>query len=165
MKGREPCAPKSYMYFTHSQTAVAINNPNVDPSKGLAELPEEPVNVARLIDQNLCSAGQGSEFTVAGRGGLPDSPNQVLSPDAAWEDWRIEESSEQAVRTQQSVPGQTPASTPEQATSDSGQEKIIEFQGWAINGRGNVVLTAEANTVTPKGVLLPPPGCQHLTKS
>ena len=144
---------------------VEIIPPDVDPSQGLVELPEEPVNVARLIDQNLCSAGQGSEFTVAGRGGLPDSPNQALKPDAAWEDWRIEESGEQAVRTQQSVPVQTPASTPRQTRNDSGQEKIVEFQGWAINARGNVVLTAEANAVTPKGVLLPPPGCQHLTKN
>ncbi len=144
---------------------VEITSPNVDPTKELVELPEAPVNVARLIDQNLCSAGQGSEFTVTSRGGLPESPNQALKPDAAWEDWRIEESSEQAVRTQQSVPGQMPASTHRQTTNESGQKKIVEFQGWAINARGNVVLTAEANAVTPKGVLLPPPGCQHLTKN
>ena len=143
---------------------IEINRPEVDPTKELVEFPEEPINVARLIDQNLCAAGQGSEFTVTSRGGLPDSPNQALKPDAAWEDWRIEESSEQGVGTQQDVPGQTPASTPEQATSDSEQEKIVEFQGWAINARGNVVLTAEPNTMTPKGVLLPPPGCQQLSE-
>ena len=143
---------------------IEINRPNVDPTKELVEFPEEPINIARLIDQNLCSAGQGSEFTVTSRGGLPDSPNQTLKPDAAWEDWRIEESSEQEVESQQSVPVQTPASTPEQATSDRQQEKIVEFRGWAINARGNLVLTAEPNTVTPKGVLLPPAGCQQLTE-
>ncbi len=143
---------------------VEITSPNVDPTKELVEFPEDPINVARLIDQKLCAAGQGSEFTVIGRGGLPDSPNQALKPDAAWEDWRIEESSDQALESQQSVPVQKPTSTPEQATSDSEQEKIVEFQGWAINARGNVVLTAEANAVTPKGVLLPPPGCQQLTE-
>ncbi len=140
--------------------AIEINRPEVDPKSGLVELPEQPVNVARLIDQNLCAAGQGSEFTVTGRGGLPDSPTQALSPDLAWEDLRVAESSEQPVRSQPTAPVQTSVSAHRQTTNDSAQEKIVEFQGWAINVRGNLVLTAEANTVTSQGVWLPPPGCQ-----
>ncbi len=189
--------------------AIEINRPEVDPKSGLVELPEEPVNVARLIDQNLCAVGQGSEFTVTGRGGLPDSPTQALSPDLAWEDLRLAQSSEQpvgsqpntvrleelsvvydaaeavetsrgsrgnrgsrgtgeerisaypnSIESQPTAPVQTSVSTHRQTTNDSAQETIVEFQGWAINVRGNVVLTAEANTVTPQGVWLPPPGCQ-----
>ena len=141
---------------------IEINTPEVDPRQKLVNLPEEPVDVARLIDQNLCAVGQGSEFTITGRGGLPNSPNQALSGDHTWEDWRLAESNDPRVESQTTVPRRTPASTHKPTTNDSGEEKIREFQGWTINARGNVVLTAESNVVTPQGDWMPPPGCQHL---
>jgi hypothetical protein len=47
------------------------------------------VNVAGLINQNLCRVGQGSEFILTGRGGLPSSPKDLLNAQPSWEDWRI----------------------------------------------------------------------------
>ncbi|MGH2413855.1 MAG: hypothetical protein ACRDEA_09240, partial [Microcystaceae cyanobacterium] len=73
------------------QGTVAINQPDVTPQVGLVELPENVVDVAGLVVQNVCVAktDQGSELTVTGRGGLPDSPNTALRTDDTWEDWRI----------------------------------------------------------------------------
>nr|MDJ0620503.1 S-layer family protein [Calothrix sp. MO_192.B10] len=69
---------------------VSINTPDVDPSRGLSELPENIVDAAGLINQNLCTAArQGSEFIVTGRGGLPVSPSEFLNPHATWEDWNM----------------------------------------------------------------------------
>jgi large exoprotein involved in heme utilization and adhesion len=95
--------------------------------------------------------GKGSELTITGRGGLPNSSQQALQENNLWEDWRIVE--------------KTPKNT--QVTSPSTVETQVqttprEFQGWTVNARGNVVLTAQPIIVTPQGDWLPPLGCQHL---
>jgi large exoprotein involved in heme utilization and adhesion len=51
-----------------------LNLQGIDPSQGLVELSTELVDVSRLVEQNLCAASQGSEFTITGRGGLPAPP-------------------------------------------------------------------------------------------
>jgi filamentous hemagglutinin family protein len=47
---------------------VDISTPDIDASAGLLELEQNIVDVARLIDENFCAVGVGSEFTVTGRG-------------------------------------------------------------------------------------------------
>ena len=130
---------------------VNINNTEIEPKQNIQELPNEPLDVAQLIDQSLCSVGKGSELTITGRGGLPNSSQQALQENNLWEDWRIVE--------------KTPKNT--QVTSPSTVETQVqtiprEFQGWTVNARGNVVLTAQPIIVTPQGDWLPPLGCQHL---
>jgi hypothetical protein len=73
---------------------VSISTLNLDPTQALANLPDVPVDVAGLIDQQLCAVSQGSQFVVTGRGGLPDAPTSTLHPGAIWEDWRIAEEGE-----------------------------------------------------------------------
>ena len=144
---------------------VAINRPEVDPIQGLVELPEETVDVAGLIEQNLCVAGQGSEFIVTGRGGLPDSPKEALNVDAGWEDWRMALEREPTSR-QQTVPQQTPASrNNQQRTKDSEPRRIVQAQGWIVAPNGQVILTAKPVTVTPQGIWLSPPDCQLLREN
>ncbi|MBD2201049.1 S-layer family protein [Calothrix sp. FACHB-1219] len=134
---------------------VEISNADVDPSQGLTELPKDVVNVAGLINQNLCvAASQGSEFIVTGRGGLPASPREVLNPDTAWEDWRIVQP--EGLSTTAAITNHQQQHQPDNAG------KIVEAQGWVKGGDGAVRLITEPVVVTPKGVWLNIPNCQGL---
>jgi large exoprotein involved in heme utilization and adhesion len=69
---------------------VDINTLEIDPSRGFIDLPTNVVNTSRLVAQSCSAFGKGgSEFTVTGRGGLPDSPDDFLSSDVVWSDTRL----------------------------------------------------------------------------
>ena len=128
---------------------VEINDPNVDPQQTLEELPENVVDVSRLIAQNLCRASRGSQFTVTGRGGLPDSPNEALRSDETWEDWRIAVQNS-GVSLQESEDYEKLSNQP---------QKIVEAQGWVMNSQGKIILTAEPIVVNPRTPVLTSSGC------
>ncbi|MGI8503770.1 MAG: filamentous hemagglutinin N-terminal domain-containing protein, partial [Hassallia sp.] len=72
------------------QGTIQINTPNVDPNRGLLKLPTGLVNTPALVASSCGAFGKGgSEFTVTGRGGLPLSPDDFLSPDVVWTDTRL----------------------------------------------------------------------------
>ncbi|WP_421654377.1 filamentous hemagglutinin N-terminal domain-containing protein [Leptothermofonsia sp. ETS-13] len=121
---------------------VAITTPNLDPTQSLTQLPNAPVDASRLINQQLCSATQGNQFLIIGRGGLPDSPVAMLSPTVGWEDWRMAEREGQEVRSLQPT-----AKAPELLVRQP--ERIVEAQGWLRAGDGSIWLTATPVTVTP----------------
>jgi len=104
---------------------VIINTLDVDPSRGLLQLPTEPANVQ--VAQG-CQTGDNQSsiaFFNTGRGGLAPSPYEALSQSNIWEDV--------------TPPSQTTASaTP--------PDTIVEAQGWIINDKGEVVLVAETPT-------------------
>ena len=128
---------------------VEINDPNVDPQQTLEELPENVVDVSRLVAQNLCRASRGSQFTITGRGGLPDSPNEALSADETWEDWRIAVQNS-GVSLQESEDYEKPSNQP---------QKIVEAQGWVRNSQGKIILTAEPIVINPHAPVLTSSGC------
>ncbi|GAB4288092.1 MAG: hypothetical protein Fur0025_22110 [Oscillatoriaceae cyanobacterium] len=70
---------------------IALNTPDIDPSRGLQDLEEEIVDVASLINQDACRIARRSEFILTGKGGLPSSPSNNPSPSDGWEDWRFTE--------------------------------------------------------------------------
>jgi filamentous hemagglutinin family protein len=125
---------------------IIINDPDIDPEEGLENLPENLVDVSRLVSQNLCQASKGSKFVVTGRGGLPESPNQALSASNSWEDWRMTSQNTNAREVSSVLPKPT--------------QKIVEAQGLAIDSRGNPVLTAESTAVTPHAPGWTQAGCQ-----
>ena len=115
---------------------VNINTSGIEPVQELIELPIDIVDVSKLINQNLCLAGQEGEFIITGKGGLSTAPQDTLNTDAGWEDWRIVDNSES--NNQQS--SHTP-SLPEVKNGSSNQ--IVVAQGWYIAPKGNIVLTAD----------------------
>ncbi len=118
---------------------VTVNTPDVDPNSGLVNLPAVPVDTQ--VAQS-CTAGSSiakSQFTITGRGGLPPNPGEALNTDAVQVDLvtlnpEVAQPSTTAVSTNPTSP--TPA-------------RIVEATGWVIDADGNVVLTANASTVTP----------------
>lgn len=129
---------------------VDINTLDIDPSGGLVTLPVEVVDISRLIAQG-CQVGgrQGlSKFVVTGRGGLPPNPRQTLNNDTVLADLgtSVQESKNQSSAVIPTI-------------SPSPPKPVIEAQGWVLNSKGNVVLTAQAHNVTPQSSGLPTPSC------
>ena len=128
---------------------VEINTPDVDPSQGLATIPVELVEASGLIAQG-CSALGENEFTVTGRGGLPPNPSDTLSSDTVWTDLRPQ------TRQAENLPSSESATQPINSTP----EQLVEAQGWLINNKGEVILTAHAPNVTPNHAWMPSANCQ-----
>ena len=133
---------------------VTLNTPDVDPSRGLVNLPAELVDVTGLIGQD-CPGGGGtvgqsvSEFMITGRGGLPPKPTEPLRSDA--------------VRVNLDTPTQSQENRASGAVTvnptTSEPSPLVEAQGWVINDKGEVVLLAQASTVTPSSYPLTPATC------
>ncbi|MBD3560039.1 S-layer family protein, partial [Planktothrix sp. FACHB-1355] len=91
---------------------VEINTPDVDPTQGLLELPQD--FAPSQVTQNLCSlVGEKLEFIYVGRGGLPPNPREALNLGV-----EIDRSS-----------------------SDSATQQIVEAQGWIVGENGEIILT------------------------
>lgn len=136
---------------------VTITRPDVDPSRGLAELPTDLVDAEGLVDRS-CQSGstaQRSSFAVTGRGGLPLNPTEPLSSDAVWQDLRSpaqqggNRSSQDVQREELGAQSAAPSTA-----------KIVEAQGWMIDLDGKVVLTAQAPTATPGTPWQTSPSCK-----
>ena len=110
------------------QGAVTFSSAGVNPAQGLVELPQNVVDPAVLIVANPCTQGAGSEFTITGKGGVPPSPNDVLSSDSAQFSWV-----EPAVGESQNVQGT-------KAEIESQPQAVIPAQGWVMDDRGQVTL-------------------------
>jgi large exoprotein involved in heme utilization and adhesion len=115
---------------------VTINRPDVDPSQGLLNLSDEPVNVE--VAQGCQAAGTQASvaFFNTGRGGLAPNPYEPISSNNIWEDIPLatQRTENSASTARAFVPPVTPPN------------KIVEAQGWIVNGKGEVVLVAEMPT-------------------
>jgi len=109
---------------------VTINRPDVDPSQGLVNLPDEPVNVE--VAQGCQAGGQQASiaFFNTGRGGLAPNPYEPISSSNIWED---------VPRSTQRTENSARASASPATLSD----KIVEAQGWIVNEKGEVTLVAQ----------------------
>ncbi|MEG4850727.1 filamentous hemagglutinin N-terminal domain-containing protein [Microcoleus sp. B5-D4] len=132
------------------QGAVTFSSVGVNPAQGLVELPQNVVNPAALIAANPCIEGAENEFTVTGRGGLPPSPNEVLSSAGEPFPWV-----EPAVGGSQQVEGQ-------RTSLEIRPTEIIPAQGWVMDDRGQVTLVAynaggvaSLRSPKPTGVCVP----------
>ncbi|MGI8505046.1 MAG: filamentous hemagglutinin N-terminal domain-containing protein [Hassallia sp.] len=120
---------------------VEINTPDIDPTQGLTKLPASVVNTPRLVSSSCAAFADrgGSKFTVTGRGGLPPSPDDFLSPDVVWSDARL-----LATTAQQHKP-KTPAAKP---SSKPNAIAIVPATGWVINDKGEVTLISSVSNAT-----------------
>jgi filamentous hemagglutinin family protein len=141
---REQLTPLSDITATGvSEGIVNIITPGIDPSRGLAELPTDVVDVSNAI-ATACRDVQGSSFVVTGRGGLPPTPQQSLGDDPRWRDWRTP--TPVRVSRQPNAPGN--ATLPPSANLPSIKSPLVEATGWVIEPDGKVILTASAPHVT-----------------
>ncbi len=136
---------------------VTINQPNVDPRRGLSELPTTVVDATRQIDRrcNPTRADQRSSFVITGRGGLPPSPNDPLQDEAVVNNWVTLDSKTE--NTKSEVPKANPTNT--------APKQLVEAQSWVYDPDGRVILVAQAPTATPQSPWQPSPSCRDLQPS
>jgi large exoprotein involved in heme utilization and adhesion len=115
------------------QGTVTFSASGVNPAQGLVELPQNIVNPAALIAANLCIQGAESAFTVTGKGGVPPSPDDILSNAASPWKW-VEEAGSSATDKVRDV-------TDQQATEIRVRE-VVPARGWVVNAQGEVMLLA-----------------------
>ncbi|AFZ03840.1 filamentous hemagglutinin N-terminal domain-containing protein [Calothrix sp. PCC 6303] len=109
---------------------VIINTPDIDPSSSLIELPDSFSDRSRLITQG-CPAFQGNSFTIIGRGGLPNLPNDMIrSNQTATIDWV------KLNPPQTTQPPKVPKHHPKLITP----KQIVEANSWIVNQSGEVEL-------------------------
>ena len=117
---------------------IEINELDVNPVEGLDELPTEVIDVAGLVEQNLCQQGQGSEFVVTGKGGTAPSPTQAREGSVSEVD---------LVQPVFSDAGRAGEVGEARKGKVAEAEKIVEAQGWIVNDRGMVELVASKTNV------------------
>lgn len=140
-----------------SQTApnldgqITIAAPDVDPSRGLVELPSNVIDVSQQIAQSCTPSNQESgRFVVTGRGGLPLSPDEplrertILTPD--WVALNSKPSDPAAVEQYSEVEdalGQIDAA--DNTTGNTSENTIVEASEFGRDTNGKIVLVAQAH--------------------
>ncbi len=138
--------------FSQSNPAIAdqvfINTPDIDPSRGLQQLPASLVDPSQQIAQTCQprNAQRTGAFTVTGRGGLPSSPTDPFTDEMGITDWvsansPIVQNSENQVETGTDPTGnqlETSITSPSQAS----EQVIVEANSWSLDNQGNVMLVA-----------------------
>ncbi|WP_375453065.1 hypothetical protein [uncultured Nostoc sp.] len=114
---------------------VTINTPDVDPSRGLIQLPSNLVDASQQIAQG-CTPRRGenaSRFIATGRGGLPQNPNEPLRGRAVITGWV------------DLLPQATPRVTDKLSTTvTKSSNEIVEAQGWIVDAKGDIILVAQS---------------------
>ncbi len=130
---------------------VEINTLDVDHSRAFVHLPTEPIDASTQIQQICPTGGQvvQNEFIITGRGGLPDNPHHTLSTNAVWTDLRP---IPQTIATRNHSHNAT-------VSINAKTAPLVEAQGWIMNDKGQVVLTASASSVTPQNSTLSSTQC------
>ncbi|MEH1997522.1 MAG: S-layer family protein [Nostoc sp.] len=146
---------------------VQINSPDVDPSKGLVQLPINLVDASQQIVASCNTGGKiaRSSFIATGRGGLaPDPTEPLIADDAVLADWiTLEpESKNRASGIQKRVVVHKQRNTEENSHKVNfvnEPTEIVEAQGWVMDANGNVVLVAQVPTASPHNSSLVATSC------
>ena len=146
---------------------VEINNPDVDPSQGLVNLPAELVDVTGLIATGCPEAVWRGEnkFIITGRGGLPPNPRQVLSSNAVQVDWvELDADSLNRASVDRRARRRDSMHNISYNTVDVNPPptEIVEAQGWIVDTNGDVTLVATVPTAMPHSSWQTPADCREV---
>ena len=115
---------------------VTINSPDTDPSRGLIQLPSNLIDASQQIAQGCTPRGRqnANRFIATGRGGLPQSPNEPLRGRAVITGWvDLPAQVTHRVTDKSSIASMTKST-----------DRIVEAQGWIVDGNGNIMLVAQS---------------------
>ncbi|MEQ9238556.1 MAG: S-layer family protein, partial [Coleofasciculus sp. E2-BRE-01] len=117
---------------------------SLDPSRGLTQLPSTFVDPSGQINRTCAASNRQNQFTITGRGGLPENPTDLFSPDLVQDDFGTVIAREEDEEIEGQAEGKNDL-------INHPPKQIIEAQGWIIDEEGNVVLTAYVPNGTPHG--------------
>ncbi len=136
---------------------VRITTPDIDPTRGLVELPINLVDASRQIS-NACTPGTRqfqNTFVATGRGGLPMSPTEPLQDSSTVSAWvKLRPKSENLANTTTQAQPTAVSTTPIAATIP-----IVEASGWVIDRKGNIELVAQVPQLNPHSPWQTPASC------
>ncbi|MEB3293826.1 MAG: filamentous hemagglutinin N-terminal domain-containing protein [Synechococcales bacterium] len=119
---------------------IEIDGPNVDPDQGLNQM---PVLTSNTQVAATCGPGGVNQFIVTGRGGLPESAEQLLQADNVWQDFRLADAAPDSNASRRTAMQATDLQTMTPATQAA--HTLVEAEGWhKVNGK--TVLYAQANS-------------------
>lgn len=119
--------------------SVQINTPGLDPQQGLVQLSGQILNISGLVEKGCNSRSANNNiFISTGRGGLPNNPLEPIENKAILADLGEKISTHKTIIPENNI-HQSEKKTPQ----------LIESQGWIINSKGEIVLTANNPHVTP----------------
>ena len=136
------------------QGDININTPNVDPSRGLVQLPIAPIDASNQIAQRCPINGDvAGEFVITGRGGVPSNPAEILGGETVLTDLaEIEGEGQGNLGAKEETSDRT-------AVSPSAKAEIVEAQGWVMGADGKVRLTTDNPAVEPHRAPIAPVLC------
>ncbi|NEQ19040.1 MAG: S-layer family protein [Microcoleus sp. SIO2G3] len=132
---------------------VNINTPEVEINRGLINLPveaEEP----RLAQGCDVAAQNQSEFIITGRGGIPSNPREVLRTNNVQVDWVSldgDANYSSGASSRETQERRSRGDTQNNKNVNTSPNEIVEAQGWVVDKNGDVILVAQAPTMTPHG--------------
>ncbi len=136
---------------------IAINTPEIDPTKGLVNLPQNFTNARSLISSS-CDRAQSNQFTITGKGGLPPDPNQTLLGTAVWRDLRslnlgrVSQTTDQTNQFDVTLRKKFPP-------------RILEANGWIIDQQGKVKLVVDTTQGSIPHIWYFPVECGGISRS
>ncbi|WP_066424627.1 S-layer family protein [Anabaena sp. 4-3] len=132
---------------------VEITTPEVDPSRGLMELPSNVSDVSNRIAQkcrtNAAVARQANEFLITGKGGIPANPYDTLESESAIASWINVNHINNVAKNQVNYP----------KVSSYSPHTIVEAKALTLDAHGNLILTAETPNSTSQNPALIHPIC------
>jgi large exoprotein involved in heme utilization and adhesion len=132
---------------------VNINTPEVDINRGIINLPVE-VDEPRLAQGCDVAAQNQSEFIITGRGGIPSNPREVLRSNNVHVDWVSlgeDGNNSSGASSRETQERRSRGNTQKKKNVNSPPNEIVEAQGWVVDKNGDVILVAQAPTMTPHG--------------
>ena len=145
---------------------LSKSTPGIDPSRGIANLPTQPIDASRQIAQSCSgnSVARHSRFVITGRGGLPPTPRETLSDDTVLEDWGTRTLSASSLGVKHTLSDRSPDSINATVATVPNPIPIplVEAQGWVYGPNGEVILTAALTN--SRYSLQPVPSCGQLNK-
>ena len=132
---------------------VTLNTLNVDPNRGLTGLSDDLVDASQQITQG-CAPQTGqiiktSRFVVVGRGGLPGSPDNLMSGDSPLVDL-VDLKGTDVINSQQQPADRNPNAVVSASTSHQTGSPIIEAQSWETHADGSIELVAHIPSTNPQ---------------
>jgi filamentous hemagglutinin family protein len=132
---------------------VNINTPEVEINRGLINLPVE-VEEPRLAQGCDVAAQNQSEFIITGRGGIPSNPREVLRGNNVQVDWVSldgDANYSSGASSRETQERRSRGNTQNKKNVNIPPNEIVEAQGWVVDRNGDVILVAQAPSMTPHG--------------
>ncbi|MEM9946084.1 MAG: filamentous hemagglutinin N-terminal domain-containing protein [Cyanobacteria bacterium P01_D01_bin.36] len=128
---------------------VEINDPAVDPTDGITELPEGLSSENQIAA--ACEQLESNTFVATGRGGIPEDAGQLITGQSVWNDFRFLPGARFVTETKSENLQSSPSNTKETNTKETNTKETditdstaipVEAQNWSMNSEGQVILGA-----------------------